>query len=162
MANELSMEQLNQLFEYRDGSLYWKKSNSPRAKVGNKAGSLSKYGYVDVRVNGSLQKAHRIIFVMHHGYTPELIDHINGIRDDNRIENLRAADYQKNMFNSKAKQSFSGCKNIYWRESRKRWFVKLCIQDKQIYAGSFKELDKAKLAAQNARNQMHKEFARHE
>ena len=162
MANDVDLNEAKNSFEYRDGNLYWKMSNSPRALKGSIAGNLNSHGYIDVRYNKKLVKAHRIIFGLHHGYIPEQVDHINGNRSDNRIENLRAANNQTNQFNRACRNGVSGLKNIYWRESRKRWFVKLCLKDKQVWLGSYKELELAELVAIEARNKYHKEFACHE
>lgn len=162
MANDPDIEEVKKFFEYREGNLYWKVSKSVRALAGSVAGSLSSHGYIDVGFNGKLLRAHRLIFAMHHGFYPKQIDHINGVRNDNRIENLRAADFQTNAFNSIGKGAASGIKNVYWRENRKHWFVKLCVLDRQILFGSYRDLELAELVAIEARNKYHGEFANHE
>jgi len=162
MANDPDIDEIKKHFQYKDGNLYWKTTNSPRAVVGSLAGHLSLSGYIDIGFNNKLIRAHRLIFAMHHGFYPKQVDHINGNRSDNRIENLRAADFQTNAFNSGCKGAASGVKNVYWRESRKHWFVKLCLRDRQVGFGSFKDLELAELVAIEARNLHHKEFANHE
>ena len=52
-------------------------------------GSHDRDGYLIVKIKGKQYKAHRLVYLMHNGYLPDEVDHINRIRDDNRIENLR-------------------------------------------------------------------------
>ena len=101
LKNKLTKELLNELFEYKNGFLYRRKSEKGQRYVGKQAGTLRKDGYYSVRVNGSLYLAHRLIFLMHHGYLPEMIDHIDGNPSNNLITNLREATNQQNQFNSK-------------------------------------------------------------
>ena len=84
----MTKEELHELFEYRDGNLYWKINRVTKKCIGKKAGSKCKNGYEHIQINYKYIYSHRAIFLYHHGYLPKILDHINGIRDDNRIENL--------------------------------------------------------------------------
>ena len=68
------------------------------AKVGMSFGSIESKGYCRVQVNGQSKKVHRLVakaFILE--YTEDLhIDHINGVHDDNRLENLRLANFSTN------------------------------------------------------------------
>jgi len=76
-------------FQYKDGSLYWKISKGP-AKKGQRAGTLNRTGYRNIFFNRRCYREHRLIWLLFNGYFPEGdIDHINRVKDDNRIENLR-------------------------------------------------------------------------
>ena len=76
-----------ELFDYKNNELYWKVSTG-RSKVGKKAGCVDGDGYIAIGFNNRDYKAHQLIFLINKGYIPKEIDHINGIRNDNRIENL--------------------------------------------------------------------------
>ena len=78
-------------FNYANGKLFWGISPSNGVVEGEEAGCLTAMGYVGVQFKGKHYKAHRIIYEMHHGEIPEgmVIDHINGNKSDNRIENLQ-------------------------------------------------------------------------
>lgn len=96
-----ALEEAYRRYCVRGGRLYWK-VDGPRAKKSAPAGCKDNKGYYVVRIAGSLFKAHRVIFAMHHGRWPSGdLDHRNGVRDDNRVRNLREADRSQNMWNRK-------------------------------------------------------------
>ena len=68
-------------------------------RTGRAVGSVNGSGYLTVRVDGKQYYIHRIIFFMSHGYQPQLIDHINTTKVDNRISNLRDATPSQNQLN---------------------------------------------------------------
>lgn len=83
-------------FSEEHKTLVWKKSLSSRAKVGSPIGSVTKNGYR--RCSG--QQVHRLVWLYFTGQIPDKdIDHINGIRLDNRIENLRVVSRKENLWN---------------------------------------------------------------
>ena len=150
-----------ELFDYKNGELYWKTSKGS-AKSGKKAGCLDGKGYIQVKINTRSYKIHQLIFFIKYGYIPKEIDHINGIRNDNRIENLRAVTTSQNQQNSKiGKNNTSGYKNVTWDYLVKKWRVQINIKGKNKYLGVFEDLELADLVAQEARNKYHGEFACH-
>lgn len=149
---------LKQLFTYENGDLYWKirpHSNGVRAIVGNKAGYIDAKGYRCIQIMGKAYKAHRLVFMFFNGYFPLQVDHIDGNKLNNQIENLREATTAQNCANRKAqKNSSTGIKNVSWRERDRRYIV--AINGKHI--GQFKNLELAELVAIMAREKYHKEF----
>lgn len=116
-----------ELFSYRDGEIFYKLA--PKRKpwlLGLSAGTKRNDGYVIVKINVERFYRHRIIWTMFNGSIPEgkVIDHINGIAGDDRIENLRLADTiinaKNQKKNSKNSSGFNGV-NLYrngkWRVS---------------------------------------------
>lgn len=63
---------------------------------------MRKDGYLRVIDQGRELMVHRLVWALHHDDVPPVLDHINGIRTDNRIENLRAASHLGNACNVKA------------------------------------------------------------
>lgn len=159
----LSQEYLQSLFDYRDGNLYWKKLiKQNQVKVGDIAGTKHPNGYVYIHIKNKNYVAHRLIFMLHHGYLPEFIDHINGIRSDNRIENLRPVTKSQNSLNAKlSKSNTSGVKGVCWDSDTKKWLVQVTINKKQKKIGRYDDLELAELVAIEARDKYHKEFANH-
>ena len=157
-AQQLALE----LFEYRDGNLYRKVATGRNVKVGDLVGNMpNKKGYRKVRFCEKTHSVHRIIFLMHHGYIPEQVDHIDGDKLNNKIENLRPATAQQNSFNKKSCNPSSGYKNVAWNEECKKWQVQLQINGKKKYFGLYKDIELADLVAQEARNKYHGKYARH-
>jgi len=149
-------------FEYKDGYLYWKKPFNPNKAnlIGKVAGSIHKTGYQHITWMNKSHKAHRLIFMLHHGYLPDYLDHINNNRADNRIENLRPATHSENNFNaSMAKNNTSGFRGVNWHKHSKSWVVRVCAKGKSKSIGYFDDLELAGLVADEARNLYHGKFA---
>jgi hypothetical protein len=159
----LSYSEAHDKFIYRDGKLYRKYTTSSNALAGSEISFLlNTNGYQIIQINKKKIRVHRIIFLMFYGYVPEIIDHINGNRIDNRIENLREATPAQNMHNKPAsKFNLSKQKNVSWVEKKKLWCVTIKANGKQHYGGCFKDLQKAVDKATRLRNEIHGEFANH-
>ncbi len=150
------------LFDYHDGELYWKIKPSHRVFIGDKVGSLNTNGYLRTKIKGKDYKIHRLIFLLHHGYLPEFIDHIDNNKTNNRVENLREVTRSENQRNRKlGKDNKSGHKNVAWHKSSQKWRVCIRAYPKSIYIGSFDDLELADLVAHEARYKYHGGFARH-
>ena len=159
----LTANYLKDLFEYKDGNLYWKQKTSKKShiKVGDEAGTVSNR-YKRVSINKKLYLNHRIIFMMHHGYMPEFIDHIDNNSLNNRIENLREATFCENQHNAKLrKDNKSGVKGISWHSRFKKWSAKITVNKKVIYLGNFDDINEAKNVVELARKFTHGDFARY-
>jgi len=105
-------------FYYKDGALYNKEDISPKARKNQKAGCTNGGGYAQIQIEGKIFLAHRLIFLMHNGYLPKILDHINRNKQDNRIENLRGASKKLNSINSKVySNNKTGRKGVYWNEN---------------------------------------------
>jgi hypothetical protein len=159
MQSNMTQEYAHSLFEYKDGSLYWKVKKAPHVKVGAKVGSPEVNGYETVMVDGRNWRVHRLVFLMQHGYLPTMIDHINGNRKDNRIDNLRAADKQTNTYNQVLKRNNkSGIKGVSWNNDRQKWAVRV-NHNKKTYQKYVKDLELAELVAIEMREKLHGNFA---
>ena len=143
---EITQQLVKVLFEYREGILYWKLSNSTRVKVGDRAGSLYKDSYYQIKIDGKVYKSHRLIFLYHHGYLPEFVDHIDGDKANNKIENLRAVTQSQNSMNIKPRAESSQYKGVSWNRNVNKWEAQITINGKQTHLGYFASEKVAALA----------------
>lgn len=137
-------------------------SISPRVRVGEEPGTIRDDGYRCIRINSERYMAHRLAWLYVHGQWPANdIDHINGIRADNRIANLRCATRSENLCNQgKSKANKSGFKGVYWNKQRRKWQGELIVRGKRFYLGLYSDPAAAANAYAEAAAKHHGEFAR--
>lgn len=161
----LTQAEAHRLFEYRDGTLYWKPKIMSRGRPsvldGKKVGCQNGNGYLVVVHNKRKYYLHQLIFLMHNGYIPSNIDHVDGIGSNNRIENLREASVSQNMQNTKLNTlNISGFKGVHFNKQKKKWQAKLWLHGKQI-ARIFESKDLAIEFMGLFREMAHGQFANH-
>lgn len=153
--------EIKELFHYQDGKLF-SKINSHKRLIDQELGSVNKNGYLQLRINGKLFYLHRMIYLYHHGHLPKFIDHIDGNKCNNKIENLRAADRSQNEYNKKiSKRNKSGVKGVYWCKTKNKWVSQITFNKNKKYIGCFDNLEEASNAILIYRTLYHKEFANH-
>ena len=158
----LSQDLLHELFEYRDGFLYWKNSVGNQVVAGSKFGTMRNNGYLQGTINKKIHRVHRLIFLYHHGFLPELLDHIDGDRANNKIENLRIANKSQNSFNAKiSSKNTSGVKGVSWNKQKEKWKAECQHYKKRKHIGYFQTIEDAKNAVEFYRVSVHGEFANH-
>jgi hypothetical protein len=160
----ITKETLHELYTYKDGDLYYKKIiyGNTRRKVGDKVGYVVNEGYVVAKIKGKSYLVHRLIYMMHNGYIPDQIDHIDSNPANNKIENLRNVTGSQNCMNKKiSKRNSSGYKNIHYVKAINKWRVQIKIKGKPLSFGCYEDVELADLVAQEVRNKYAGEFARH-
>ncbi len=120
-------------------------------------------GYT-VRVEGNRKTGNRTIR-MHRviNKNPEHLytDHINGIRRDNRKQNLRTVTkHQNNMNTSKKRHSTSGYVGVSWSPKTSKWRSRLCVDRQEIWLGDFSTTEEAAYVFDQAALQFRGDFAR--
>ena len=116
------------------------------------AGGFDGHKYVQVRVNGKKELAHRVAWFLSYGEWPaEHIDHVNGNRSDNRLSNLRVVSCAENAKNrSLTTQNSSGVVGVAWNNAKSVWQSQITVGGKQIHLGSFADFQSAVVARRNA------------
>jgi hypothetical protein len=96
-------------------------------------------GYLNILVNNQLHRAHRLVWLYVHGVFPtKYIDHINGIRNDNRLINLREVSNTENLHNQKIRlTNTSGFKGVSWSKQRQKWQAQCCVNYIKTHLGYF-------------------------
>lgn len=137
-TDELTHETLLSLLEYDPdtGVFIWKVDRKRLAKTGTIAGSINGSGYRQISVNGKLYLAHRLAwFYCFKEWPYNVIDHINGIRTDNRLDNLQDVTQNKNVRKASRKLSSSGLRNV--QKVHNRYTASIKVNGKSIYLGVF-------------------------
>jgi hypothetical protein len=158
--SELTQNLLKNHFRYENGFLYWTDfSIRPTAKK-TELGTLLPNGYLYVKFFKKNQYVHRLIFLFHHGYLPKYVDHINGNKIDNRIENLRDVTHCQNMMNiKKYSLNTSGYKGVSFHKRSQKWVAQIKFNKKHLYLGLFDQPEKAYEAYCYKAKELHGEYA---
>ena len=155
---ELTAEKLRELLHYEPatGIFTWKVRTSTRVKAGDAAGCLDGPGYLQIKVCSRKYRAHRLAWLYMYGEWPEdQLDHVNRVRTDNRIANLRDVSHKQNMQNaSKSSNNTSGHPGVVWDKSISKWRAQIMHNYKRIYLGLFTTLEEA-LSARKAAEKLY-------
>lgn len=144
-----TQEKLQSLFDYQDGELYWKASRSGIKDEFSRLGSVNQTGYVHGGIDRVVYKLHRLIYIYFHGDIPDgmEIDHRNGNRVDNKIENLRCLSHQMNMFNQTKAKGWTKHRNKFQSE------IKLPTGERK-FLGTFNTKEEASTAYFNEKQRV--------
>ncbi|MBB20243.1 MAG: hypothetical protein CMP20_12390 [Rickettsiales bacterium] len=165
-AKELpSQAELRKRFDYNPetGELIWlpqsDKSGQWNGRFAGKSVTGRHKGYIRVKFDGVRVGVHRIIYKLVYGEIPAdmMIDHINGICDDNRLENLRLVTNQQNQLNRHCDKG-RGYKGVYRKGNR--WKAEITITEGRKYLGLFKTPEQAAIAYDAAARRWHGDHAR--
>ena len=150
-------------YDYLNGKLYWLERSRKWFKsdhamnawnaryAGKEALASTLNGYNQITLFGKKEYAHRIVFLYNHGYMPKMVDHINGNRDDNRVENLREADDKINTRNSKKRSdNTSGETGVNFCKQTGKWMARC----ESIHLGRYDTVEEAAQAVAAKRREL--------
>lgn len=133
------------------GEFTWIKSRR-HGFSGRKAGSVNGKGYIQICIDGKLYLAHRLALLYVTGEMPKEVDHINRVRDDNRLCNLRPCTSSENKHNKDiTSRNKTGMKGVSWHPDGNSWRVRICVNKTQIHLGYYEDIELAELVSQEAR-----------
>lgn len=155
----LTQSRLKELLDYNPdtGDFVWLVSRG-MTKAGNIAGALDSRGYLKIGIEYKRYVAHRLVWFYLYGIWPEKqIDHINGNREDNRIDNLREATHAQNQRNRRLahSNSKSGIMGVWWVKPNNKWVVSLTVNGTRKHLGYFSDLEEAKKVYLAAKRKYH-------
>lgn len=160
---QISQQSLKSVVSYDEetGIFLWNKSTGGSTK-GDVAGSKSLRGYIYIQIDGKMHQAHRLAWIYMYGVEPDLIDHINGNRTDNRASNIRSCNKYENSWNSKIrKDNKSGVKGVSWNKCASKWQAIISVNGVKKYLGLYEDVKSAELIIKKERERLHGEFSRH-
>ncbi|MFJ7792323.1 HNH endonuclease [Pseudomonas sp. NPDC096950] len=149
---------LSSLLEYdkESGSITWKHSRG-KAKAGSEAGWKDSRGYIKITCNGRTYTAHRLAWLLHYKESPpDVVDHIRGVEDGNRISNLRPGISCVNQQNQRqAHTRNTSSKHIGVSFFNGRWRAKIYHAGKYIFLGYHKTEEDAANAYLESKRRIH-------
>jgi hypothetical protein len=157
----LTYEEVKEMFDCdpEKGILIWKNCSSIRPLNGTIAGNLQSSGYVVVQIKAKDYRYHRVIWLLVTGKWPEnQIDHINGIRNDNRFCNLREATQSQNGANTLSRSNSSGYKGV--TKTRKKWVARISLNNKRMTIGRYNTPEEAHAAYVAKAKELFGEYAK--
>lgn len=143
-------------YDYETGVLYWRwRVNNcvPKTLEAGTQGKSSSGGYIKVQVHGRLYPVHRVIMLMCYGFYGEglEVDHINHVRTDNRLVNLRFVTHGENMRNkSVSSKNTSGVTGVDFLKAKKKYRARITVDWKVICLGNYDTLEEAAAARAEA------------
>ena len=173
----LTARMLRELLDYdRDTGIFvWKRRNIDLFKTesswktwntrfsGTVAGRVDRYGYQEIRVLGARYKSHRLAWLYHYGEWPSLeIDHINRIKNDNRIENLREVSHLHNLQNQKEAQKnnkSTGILGVSFHKASEKFVANISLNGSRKYIGLFLTKQEAHKAYVKTKTDLHTGYA---
>ncbi len=145
------------IYEVETGKLFWSVTKG-RSKKGEEVGWISKQGYRECSFDGKRRKVHHVIWYFFHNEWPEMLDHINGNKLDNRISNLRKCTSEENARNRKT-TTRTLPRNVYHAKTKGKYRVVLNVEGKPKSLGVFDSVEAADSVAKQARELYYGAFA---
>ena len=135
------------------GYTYNPENGEVKSKFGKVLKSKQGNGYLEIsfRINNTKTylRQHQFAWYYMYGECVEQLDHINGVRDDNRISNLRSVTHQQNQWNRTL------AKGYYWNKDRNKWVSYIYLNKKRIHLGYFNTEEEARQTYLKAKEQYH-------
>lgn len=160
----ITKQQLKEQLSYdKDTGIFVRlKSMSNKTRVGDVAGGKETSGYIRISLFGRTYKAHRLVWLYVYGVMPDgEIDHINLIKDDNRLCNLRQVSMEQNQWNRANRvDNKSGVKGVHFCKTWKKWIAACRVNGVRHHIGRFDDLKEAEVAVVSFRRTHHGEYAR--
>jgi hypothetical protein len=159
----LTQDYLKSLLRYepRSGQFFWLVDKG-RVGAGDKAGTTSRRGYVDIKIDGRSYLAHRLAWLYMTGEFPiHEIDHINGNPSNNRWTNLREGTHsQVTRPHRTYKSNISGHSGVHWRKDADKYRVRITVNNQRISIGHYSDFKEACGARAKAEKQYFATFRR--
>jgi hypothetical protein len=150
----LTQERVKELFSYSESTGYFTRLKSVKghySAAGSVAGCIEQNGYRSISIDNRRIKAHKLVFLYLQGFIPDMVDHIDGNRDNNTINNLRVATASENQKNRKlGKSNKSGMSGVRWLPKSAKWQADIRVDRELIYLGRWEDKELAIQARKEA------------
>ena len=154
----LTQEELHQLLDYdpETGVFRWK-VNSGYCRAGQVTAFPTDRGYLRISIQGKIYSVHRLAWFYVHGVWPtQQVDHINGVKTDNRICNLReATNSENNQGRRMRSDNTSGYVGVTWNKSSKKFRAQIKVNGRYVFLGKFATAEEASRRYLQAKAELH-------
>lgn len=160
----ITQEVLKDISQYDEhsGLFTWKIKPTNSVNIGDIAGTIDSDGYILIGFDNVSYKAHRLVFLWVWGNIPEYVDHIDGVRSNNRWCNLRSTTKGGNSRNQKISiRNTSGIKGVNWKSSAGKWRAYVAVNGVQQHLGYFEDKYEAEKVVKKKREELHGEYCNH-
>ena len=148
----------NLRYEPDTGEIWWRFGGHGK-DLSKPAGTLNCQGYLIVSFKGRNYRLHRLSYLLMGLPIPEFVDHINGVKIDNRWENLRPATKAQNRVNTSVSSSnTSGFKGVHKKSKNGKWYSQIRFKGQVYHLGVFDCPEEAHEAYKKAADKYHGEF----
>ena len=154
----ISAEELRELVDYDpdSGVFTRRKRTSSSTRIGDVVGNVNAGGYIEMSVGGKRSYGHRLAFLWMTGEIPPVVDHINGVRSDNRWINLRAADAALNAENRRNRpRGANPLLGVSWHRGAQKWTCCIQVRGTYKYLGLFVDPEEAHQVYLAAKRELH-------
>lgn len=138
----MTQKELQDIFFYEEGLLYWKEDRGNNKTKGKIAGCLDSHGYRIIRIAGKNYRASRLTYTYHFGEITNnlFIDHIDCNRSNDKIENLRLVTLKENAYNT------NKAKGYYFAKTEGKYVAQIKVDGRDLRLGAFKKEEDARNA----------------
>lgn len=147
--SKLDSTRLRELLSYdpNSGVFTWVAPTNRRIRVGARTGQVRPDGYSQLQIDGRRYLAHRLAWCYVYGDWPNgELDHINGLRSDNRVANLRVVTRSENMQNQRAPRGKNPYLGVSYHRASGRWAAQLSVAGRNTHLGLFDTPEQAQAA----------------
>lgn len=158
MIHPITAEQAKELVEYNpsNGKMYWKPRTEKHIKKpcslkswntrysGKEIKTVDGKGYIHCLIFGKFYRTHRLAWLISYGHWPDFIDHKDGDRANNRLENLASVTIQQNHMNLRlSSKNTSGVTGVYFNKKTSKWCAQMKFNGETYHLGSSEDKDVA-------------------
>jgi hypothetical protein len=142
-------------YEPKTGEFTWIHRETHKNKLGKNASIIRSHGYLNICIDSIYYYTHRLAWLYIYGKFPKVIDHINGCKTDNRIENLRSVDQKTNVENVVRARKHNHSCVLGAFKSKNKFQSKIRINGKSVYIGRFDTAEEANKAFLEMKRKYH-------
>ena len=145
--NTITLDRLLAVVYYNSGKLFW-------VDTGDEAGSLNGRGYTKIKIDGRAFFRHRLIYFIHNGKWPKLVDHKDQDKSNDFPENLRDASHVLNSHNTEFTRGKYGVRGVHYDDRLKKFRAQIQVDGVKKHIGLFNSIEEAKMAYEQVKHEL--------